>query len=425
MIDRRLFLGSAAGAVGLIAAGCAKSAGADSQSPATKPVGAPPPFSARNFTIAERDRRWSAVRERLRANGLAALIVPTSTHFTLNYAQYLSDAGFMLQGGVVLVADGDAYIFGAPPFPGKNPAWIANMLPPFGSFGSAASQVLGAAGISSAKVGIVGAHASKFGLNEFTAAGFFPASSFKDLIDGAPEVELVDFTPDLAEVMLVKSSEEIAAMEQAAQFCEGVHRSILAKARAGVTPFELNAHVGSLYANSMASPGVQILESAPVPFGEGTVVNTEYGVKLAGGHTQGTLSFAFSPVSDETNSLAQVAERAFEASKSAAMPGTRFGDAVKAAEAIIDEAGYWNGFPVIHSMSPIALVGRVGMAPGMYQPVRGEEIILQSGMVLSFEANARKGQKAMVKVGGTGVVTDTGVRMLNTLGNTMQVISAT
>lgn len=362
------------------------------------------------------------VRDRLRARGLSALVVPTDNHFTLNYAEYLSDSGFMIQGGVVIFTDGDVFISGAPPFPGKNPAWIDKMLPPFGTFGGVASKLLKPLNEPGAKVGVVGGHASAFGLNEFTAAGFFPASSYNELAAGVSNIELVDFTSDLAEIMLIKGDEEIAAMENTARFIENLHHSIVEKARLNVSPFELSAHVAGVYANSYATAGVQILEASPAPLSPGSVVNTEYGAKLAGGHTQGTLSFAMSPVSEETRDLADIAERAFAASTSAAKPGTLFGDAVAAAESIIDDAGCWNGFPVIHSMSPIVLAGRVGMAPGMYQPIRGADIALKPGMVLSFEANARKGQKAMVKVGGTGIITDTGVRMLNTLGNKMQVI---
>ena len=91
-------------------------------------------------------------------------------------------------------------------------------------------------------------------------------------------------------------------------------------------------------------------------------------------------------------------------------------------EKVIADAGYWHGFPVLHSVRPVSLVGPVGYGPppAGYSEILGGDVEIKTGMGISFEPGARIGPQAQVKIGGMSFVEDNGVRMLNTLGTRLQ-----
>ncbi len=105
-------------------------------------------------------------------------------------------------------------------------------------------------------------------------------------------------------------------------------------------------------------------------------------------------------------------------------PEVTFGSLINEIEQIVTDAGYWHTFPQIHSLGPIALVGAIGISQDAYQPVRGADIVLQAGMVLSLENGAIDGRIPLnqVKLGGTGVVTPDGFEMWNTRGLSLQTV---
>ena len=108
-----------------------------------------------------------------------------------------------------------------------------------------------------------------------------------------------------------------------------------------------------------------------------------------------------------------------------AIAGTRagrvFGDLVEPLTDQVRDAGYWHFFPQIHSITPISLVGPIGRDGGTrYDATRGADVVLESGMLLSYEVAARKGRTDMVKLGGIGEVTETGVDLYCDLGLTLQ-----
>ena len=91
-------------------------------------------------------------------------------------------------------------------------------------------------------------------------------------------------------------------------------------------------------------------------------------------------------------------------------------------EKIVADAGRGHGFPHIHSVMPLSLVGMVRQ-PGPDQTIRGADIVLQPGMALSFECGARNNNSDEVRLGGTGVVTEDGFEMFNTLGLELHSVS--
>jgi Xaa-Pro aminopeptidase len=60
------------------------------------------------------------------------------------------------------------------------------------------------------------------------------------------------------------------------------------------------------------------------------------------------------------------------------------------------------------------------MGPNQYSETIGADVAIKPNMVFSLECGARTDMINEVKIGGTVVVTDSGVKELNTLGNKMQ-----
>lgn len=424
----------AGAAMGLVT-GCSKAQEASAppqadDAPAGPPPGARPPAHpfAPKFSMAERDRRWANARALMESLGIEALVVPHNPLDralpTLGYADYLSEALFMGPGAVLLPLNGEPMIFGAMMLPPMIPKWIENRGSDNDPLGRSIAATLTDQGLGSARIGVLGAQARVTGLNEFTQQGFMLATVWNELEAGLPNGELVDVTGPFGEMMLVKGEEEIAAIETAAAASERFHADLMAFIQPGTVQPQIQHFIANWFMENGASTAVEVLQMPfpPRPVGDGTVINTEYDVFVGGGRVQATLCLAYGEVSDETNAMAQTAEAALGVGLENARPGARFSDVVGAMETVISDAGYWNGFPCIHSLSPIMLVGQTRSAPPPYpaDAYWGGDVVLQPGMVLSFEPNARSGPMDQVKVGGTGIITETGVRMLNTLGTSLQ-----
>jgi Xaa-Pro aminopeptidase len=156
---------------------------------------------------------------------------------------------------------------------------------------------------------------------------------------------------------------------------------------------------------------------------KGQVIPTEYGIKYKGGYCQVTLSMAIGEVSILARALADIAEASLQHALATIEPGKTFGEVIGPLEKIVADSGFTHGFPQMHGIGPIALVGPVGRGPkgDTYSETLGADIVLRPGIMLSLENGARQFRKAEVRVGGTGVVTENGFDLFNTLGRELRV----
>jgi len=382
-----------------------------------QPGGPPSPY-----TLAERDRRWAALRVMMTEQGVDCLVVPNlSGDFTLHYAQYITNKSFSGHGIAILPAEGEAAAFGMSPGPG---AWAT----PYGKrgepLGPAVADLLNGMGHGNSTIGVVGTENNIFGLNEFTAPGLMLYSVWSEVQAGLPEATFKDVTSEFAKVNMVKGSEEIAAFEKAAQLGEEMHNMLLGFTRPGITDRQFRAQIEEFLIHNGATADVKALEIQPGPVQQGHVINTEYGIEAFGGYAQVTLCMSVGDPSPLSRELHQVAQECFAAGLEVIRPGITFREVFEPMEKVVSDAGYWHGFPVIHGMRPVVLAGPVGIGQpiGSYADPLGADIVLEPGMSISFEPGARMGRMAQVKVGASAFVTDDGVRLLNNVGRTMQVI---
>ncbi|MAV29749.1 MAG: hypothetical protein CL865_01715 [Cycloclasticus sp.] len=423
---RRRFLSSAGIATGgLLASGLSVPGSANAKVSIDYPdetVPAPMRFLGGEYSLAERDLRWEKIRHMMKELGLDCLIIPAGAGDSyVNYAGYVSNAGFMNPGAVILPLREEPTIYGTLPMPSQ---WISNVGEKGVPLGEAIAYRLNELALGSKNIGVVGTKGKVFGLNEFTDQGLVTYSAWQHVIDKLPKASFVDVTPQLALLMLVRTQEEIKAYERTAAVGENLHRLLLDYVKPGISDRDLRSLVAEHMIRSRATVDVDALEMRQGIVQKGDIINSEYGIHHRGGYTQSTLCMSVGAPDKQTAALAEVAHECMQVGLGRLKPGVKFGEVIERMEKVIIDAGYWHGFPVLHSLGPLVLVGPVAWFPPPAKPdeILGADVVIKEGMIFSFEPGARVGSSAQVKVGGSGVVTATGVRMFNSLGTRMRIV---
>lgn len=406
-LERRKLLSK----VGLVTAGIA----AVSLMPVVPETASAQMFGPPAYTMAERDRRWAVVREMMREQGLDVLIVPHGAGDNFHeYARYLSETFFMVPGAIMLPLEGEATGFGNRNFPGMG-GWISNAAPRNDSLGSAILGKLEELDYSDKTIGVIGTEPGVFGLNEFAHDGLVLYSVWDTVLKGLPNATFKDVTTEMALAIMIKGEEEIRRYEEAALLGERLNELLLDTMKVGVDDRVIYAEIAAFFALNNARPNVEAMRLRG-PIREGQVIASEYGINYRGGYKQVTLSIGFGNISEQAQQNAETAEAVCAHALETIMPGKTFGEVIDPLEKMVADAGARHGFPLIHSIGPLILVGPTGGIPGGYTQTRGADVVLKPGMMLSLECGARKSFEDEVRVGGSGVVTDDGFRIFNTLG---------
>lgn len=191
------------------------------------------------FTHAERERRWSAVRQAMERGNIDCLIAPNntghSTHFQAE-ARYLSHVG----GG------GDADIACVFPLEGEVAAvatscerwrhvqgWVTDLREARRAYGAGVVGKLREVSLPRKRVGVVGLCNYVRAPEGIVLRGFMHA-----LTSAFPGVEWVDFTDQLQELRIIKSDEEIAFLAKSTELVERAIRRVQEVARPGTKDYE-------------------------------------------------------------------------------------------------------------------------------------------------------------------------------------------
>lgn len=186
----------------------------------------------RRFSLAERDRRWAAVRALMARDGLAALVAPPNPGNSTDWqadARYLSHCGggadasigvvFPLEGDVTVVATSAAERWGP-----SVQDWVADVREAKRRYGRFMAERLRELGLDRARIGVSGLEGGTR-----TPEGTIMLGTYKALAEALPQAELVDATDLLQEVREVRSDEELAVLQRSVDIIE---RAIEAQTRA-------------------------------------------------------------------------------------------------------------------------------------------------------------------------------------------------
>ena len=215
-------------------------------------------FPYPRFSLAERDRRWQAVRAKMAAAGIDVIVCPNntgnSTDFQAN-SRYLSHVGgggdadiavvFPLSGEVTAIATS-----AAPRWPTVQ-NWTTDVREARRRYGRVTVERLKELGVERGRIGLVGL-GKEAGTR--TPEGTISHGFWQQIRDGFPQAELVDATLLLAEVRYNKSDEEIAALQTSMDIIELGIAAEIAAARTGAVDW----HVWAAAHEAMMRGGSEI-----------------------------------------------------------------------------------------------------------------------------------------------------------------------
>ncbi len=394
------------------------------------------------LSLKERDRRWGRTRELLKKQGIECLIVAGLTSRE-QYDAYLTND--YAEGIVVFPAEG------APTYitwmegrvtrqkeaerRGITP-WVADMR--VGVDGPTLAGIIREKGFDKARVGIVGLQTK----GPAEMSGCIPYTLWANTLAELPRVEFVECSEAFAALMLVKSEEELVLMRRSAEIGEEACQVMLDISKPGVTELEITTAVlHTIFKNcAFSPPPFLILHSGPetVSWGpplwryqggrtrtlqKGDMVLAEIFPRYGGFESQQQMAIALAPVDDIHRECARLARRGYERGLEVLRPGVTFQKVADEMEKPVKEAGCWHITPMIHSLSPLAWVGRVEASPkgatgkGAWE---SQPLPVEAGMVFELESNAQRGTHR-VNIGGTVVVTKSGAEELNHLPTRMHI----
>jgi Xaa-Pro dipeptidase len=396
------------------------------------------------LSLRERDRRMARTRELLKREGLSGLVLGGLTSRE-QYDAYLTND--YAEGIVILPADGEptyiSWMEGRVMRQKEAKArgitpWIEDMR--VGVDGPTLAAVIREKGLDRARLGVVGLESR--GPAEMN--GYIPYSLWLKVLTALPKAEFVEISAPFAAMMLVKSEEELVMMRRSAAIGEEACKVMLDMARPGVTELEITAEVlHTIFKHcAFSPPPFLILHSGPetVSWGppiwryqggqtrtlqEGDMVLAEIFPRYGGFESQQQMAIALKPVDEVHVECARLARLGYEAGLKVLRPRVTFQKVAYEMEKPIKEAGCWHITPMIHSLSPLAWVGRVeastkgATGKGAWE---SKDLFIEAGMVFELEPNAQRGNHR-VNIGGTVVVTETGVEELNSIATQMHVVA--
>jgi Xaa-Pro dipeptidase len=263
-----------------------------------------PKYLYPRLSLAERDRRWTAVRAMLERDNLDCLITPNntghSTHFQAE-SRYLTHCG----GG------GDADIVCVLPLAGEVAAvttsaerwrdvqnWVTDLREARRAYGQATAEKLREVPLPRRRVGIVGLQDYVRAPEGVVLWGFMNALS-----DAFPDVEWVDFTRQLQSLRAVKSTEEIDFLTESTRLVDRAFAKVAEVAKPGVKDYDAwGAAIGEICKGGSEIPVHNHWGSGPRPttltrptHGElqrGHLIVNEIEAAFGGYHAQGVQPIA-------------------------------------------------------------------------------------------------------------------------------------
>ncbi len=198
------------------------------------------------FSIAERDRRWRAVRGLMRRQNLDVIVTPQNSGHSADYqanTRYLTHCGggepdiaavFPLEGEVTAIATS-----AAPRWPTVQD-WTGDVREARRNYGRAIVERLRELKLEHGRIGITGLGDVE---GTRTPEGTIFYGTWKQIRDAFPHAELVDATAILDEIRYVKSEEEIEVLANSMEINELAIQAEVEAAKVGVTDWEVWAAV--------------------------------------------------------------------------------------------------------------------------------------------------------------------------------------
>ena len=194
----------------------------------------------RRFSIAERDRRWAAVRKLMQRDNIAAIVAPNNPGNSTDWqsdARYLSHCGggadasiavvFPLHGDVTVVATSAKERWGP-----LIQDWVSDVREANRRYGRVMGERLRELGITNDRIGIAG-----LGGGTRSPEGTIMYGAYEALAVACPQATFIDVSDLMQEVRELKSDEEVAVLQRSVDLIERAVDAQVNAAQPGVPDY--------------------------------------------------------------------------------------------------------------------------------------------------------------------------------------------
>ena len=376
------------------------------------------------FSLAERDRRWLRLREAMRDAGLDALVtLPNQGHWD----QFGADTRYMTQiggtqteVGAVLPLEGEvsAIVRGANEIEwwGLAQDWVKDIRLSRRSYGEPVIERLRE--IRAERVGVVG-------LSGLVRApeGIVPWGTFEKIRAALPKAKFDNATDLMQEVRSVKSAEEIAFIEKAAEIIGHAIEALIIHAKVGARENDLIAKMLREIVRQGGEPITMLLFGTggpEVPWAQrvfttrqlkpGDLINTEVEGKYAGYIAQALQPIALGSKPKKLEEIFDATKIIFERMLKFLKPGVTFGEVVSFYQEEVKSAGYEPDGALLHGRG---LGEDAPMLWGARTDFPEKNAKLREGHVFILKPACRRGfMRDSIRAGDTVAIEAHGARRL-------------
>lgn len=223
-----------------------------------------------HFSLTERERRWSRVREAMRREGIDVIFVPPNTglwdQFQANVRYLTGIGGNCCQAAAVFPLEGEVVAITSPDV--HRSYWLARQdwvtdLRNIGTgwgYTDKAIESIRQLGLEKGRIGITG-----LGGNTRFPEGTTSLGVYQRVREAFPDAEIVNANLLLERVRFAKSEEEVSFIQKADELVEGAIELLANQARPGVPENVLYARMISGMIEAGGEPTAMILWSAGWP----------------------------------------------------------------------------------------------------------------------------------------------------------------
>ena len=376
------------------------------------------------FSLKERDRRWGLLRHEMKKAGLHALIsLPNQGHWDQFGAdtRYITQiGGSQTEVGAVFPLEGEAtaIVRGANEIEwwGLAQDWVKDIRPSRRSYGEPVIERLKE--LRAERVGVIA-------LSGLVRApeGVVPWGTFEKIRQALPNIKFENSTDLVQEVRSVKSAEEVAFIEKAAEIIGNAIQVLIDHSKPGVRENELIAEMLKEIVRQGGEPITMLLFGTggpEVPWAQrvftsralkpGDLVNTEVEGKYGGYIAQALQPISLGPPSKELQKIYDLTKVIFDKMLKLLKPGLTFGEVVEFYQNEVKTAGYEPDGALMHGRG---LGEDAPMLWGARREFPEINAKLKEGHVFIFKPAAKRGEmRDSIRAGDTVVIEANGARRL-------------
>lgn len=376
------------------------------------------------FSLKERDRRWNRLRKEMKKAGLHALIsLPNEGHwdqFGCDTRYITQIGGTQTEAGAVLPLEGDvtAVVRGGNEIEwwGLAQDWVTDIRPSRRSYSEPVINRLQE--VRAERVGVIA-------LSGLVRApeGVVPWGTFEKIRTALPNVKFENATDLMQEVRSVKSAEEIAFVEKAADIIGVALDVLVAHSKVGVRENELIAEMLREIVRQGGEPITMMLFGSggpEVPWAQrvfttrelkpGDLINTEVEGKYAGYIAQALQPISLGPKPRDLEKIFDTTKVIFDRMLKFLKPGVTFGEVAEFYQDEVQAAGYEPDGALMHGRG---LGEDAPMLWGARRDFAEKKAQLKEGHVFILKPACKQGfMRDSIRAGDTVVIEANGARRL-------------